>query len=104
VRRRLNVEIGHAHDVFFTEVTPALQSKLEEFRLLGYDTVTEKDLWGYLTKKKWKKVNEETRLHQIVQDIMGVKVSDYLSFATIKAYREAEVSFHDQEEWKELLK
>lgn len=98
------MNIDHAYDHFFIGVRPALQSKLDEFRLLGYDTVTEKELWGFLTKKKWKKVNEEVRLYEIVQEILSVKVSDYMSFATIKAYKEAEFSMDNQEEWKELLK
>lgn len=98
------MEIGHEYDVFFREVRPALLSKLEEFRLLGYKTVTEVELWTFMTKKKWKKKNEEKSLHSIVQDILGVKVSDYISYATIKAFKETEFSMDDKEEWKELMK
>jgi Post-transcriptional regulator len=91
-------------DEFRTQVQPAIASKLEEFRLLGYDSVTEQDFWDFLLKKKWRKVKEEMKLFEIIQDILSVKVSDYLSFATIEAYKTAEFSFDDENEWKELLK
>ena len=41
---------------------PALQSKQEEFKLLGYDTVSEMDIWDYLVKKKWKKEKEDPKV------------------------------------------
>ncbi|WP_066063884.1 post-transcriptional regulator [Neobacillus soli] len=89
---------------FRTQVQPALASKLAEFRMLGIDSVTEKELWRYLVKKKWKKVANELKLFEIVQEILSVKVSDYISFATIDAYKTAEFSLDDENEWKELLK
>ncbi|WP_308170358.1 post-transcriptional regulator [Neobacillus sp. 114] len=89
---------------FRTQVKPAMVSKLEEFRLLGYDSISETELWGYLTKKKWRKVTDEKKLYEIIQDILSIKVSDYISFATIETYKTAELSLEDEEEWKELLK
>lgn len=89
---------------FYTQVQPAIASKLTEFQLLGVDSVTEGELWDFLTKKKWKKVKEEMKLHEIIQGILSVKVSDYISFATIEAYKTSEFSFDDEEELKELLK
>ncbi|MBS4215516.1 post-transcriptional regulator [Bacillus sp. FJAT-49825] len=89
---------------FRTQVKPAMVSKLEEFRLLGYDSVSESELWEYLTKKKWRKVTDEKKLYEIIQDILSIKVSDYISFATIETYKTAEFSLEDEEEWKELLK
>lgn len=91
-------------DGFRVQVQPAIASKLEEFRLLGYDSVSEQDFWNYLLKKKWRKAKEEMKLFEVIQDILSVKVSDYLSFATIEAYKTAEFSFEDENEWKELLK
>jgi hypothetical protein len=98
------MEKSHVYDHFFTQVQPALASKLSEFSLLGYNSVTESGLWGFLQKKKWKKLKDEIQLHQVIQDILGVKVSDYMSFATIEAYKAPEFSFEDENEWKELLK
>jgi hypothetical protein len=44
------------------------------------------------------------KLHEIIQGILSVKVSDYISFATIEAYKTTEFSFDNAEELKELLK
>jgi hypothetical protein len=98
------MENSHAYDHFRTQVEPALASKLSEFGLLGYDSVTESGLWEFLQKKRWKKVKDEMRLYEVIQDIMAVKVSDYMSFATIEAYKSPEFSFEDEKEWKELMK
>ncbi len=95
---------SHVNEHYRLKVQPALASKLREFRLLGIDSVTEKDLWEFLVKKKWKKVKEEMRLYEIIQEILSVKASDYISYATIEAYKTTESSLEDQDEWKELLK
>ncbi|MBI0576472.1 post-transcriptional regulator [Neobacillus cucumis] len=98
------MENGHAYDHFRTLVKPALASKLTEFQILGYDSVTESSLWEFLQKKKWKKVKDEIYLHEIIQDILKVKVSDYMSFATIEAYKSPEFSLEDENDWKKLFK
>jgi hypothetical protein len=95
---------NHEYEHFRIRVRPALGSKLDEFQLLGYDTISEKELWDYLIKKKWKKVNSEKKLFEIVQDILSIKVSDYMSFATIEAYKSPELLLKDENDWKELLK
>lgn len=98
------VENGHAYDYFRIDVKPALVSKLEEFHLLGYDSVSESKLWTFLVKKKWKKTKEDIHLYEIIDDILAVKVSDFISFTTIESYKSAEFSFDNEEELKELLK
>jgi hypothetical protein len=92
------------YDSFRVQVQPAIVSKLEEFHLLGYDSVTETELWEFLIKKKWKKAKDEAKLHEIIQDILAVKVSDYISFATIESFKTAELSLNNEDDWKELLK
>ncbi|MFP7297506.1 post-transcriptional regulator [Neobacillus niacini] len=94
----------HAYNHFRSQVEPALISKLEEFRLLGYKEVSEGELWDYLTRKKWKRVKEEIRIYEIIDDILSVKISDYISFTTIEAYKHNEVNLDDEDEMKELLK
>jgi hypothetical protein len=98
------VEKSHAYNHFYSTVKPALISKLEEFRLLGYHDVSESGLWDFLTRKKWKKVKEEIRLYEIIDDILSVKVSDYISFTTIETYKNNDFNLADEDEWKELLK
>jgi len=92
------------YESFRLQVQPVLSSKLEEFRLLGYDSITETELWEFLIKKKWKKAKDEPKLHQIIQDILTIKVSDFISYAAIESYKSTEFSMDDENEWKELLK
>ncbi|WP_342432430.1 post-transcriptional regulator [Neobacillus sp. FSL H8-0543] len=98
------MENSHAFNQFRSKVEPALISKLEEFQLLGYDSVSEEGLWDFLTRKRWKKVKDEKRLYEIVDDILSVKVSDFISFTTIETYKNNDFNLKDGNEWKELLK
>ncbi len=45
----------HPADLYKDHVRPFLYSKLEEFKILGYDDVELESLWSYLTGKKWKR-------------------------------------------------
>jgi len=95
---------SHVNEEFRTQVQPALKSKLEEFRLLGIESVSEQGFWEFLVKKKWKKVKHEMRLYEMIQDILSVRVSDYLNYVTIESYKTSEFSIDNEEELKELLK
>ncbi|MEH7504971.1 post-transcriptional regulator [Neobacillus drentensis] len=95
---------SHRFEQLRSQVQPAVASKLMEFQLLGIDSVTEKELWDFLIKKKWKKLKEEMKLYEIIQEVLSVKASDYISFATIEAYKTTEFSFDNEDELKELLK
>ncbi|MEH7384115.1 post-transcriptional regulator [Bacillus sp. JJ1521] len=75
------------YDKFRETVRPFLQSKLGEFELYGYDSVNEEGLWEFLKNKTWRKEKEERLLHQIVNDILSVKVGDYMNYATVEAFK-----------------
>ena len=76
----------HAYDLFRFDLEPVLQSKMEEFHMLGYDKVTVDDVWECMTKKKWKKP-ESKQLHELVSDVYRLKVVEYMSYITIEAYK-----------------
>jgi hypothetical protein len=99
-----SMEKSHAYNHFRTQVEPALVSKLEEFLILGYNDVSEDGLWEFLIKKKWKKVKEDIRIYEIIDDVLSIKVSDYISFTTIETYKHNDFNLEDENEWKELLK
>lgn len=99
-----NMTKSHEYDRFRFEVQPALQSKLEEFNVLGYGSINEEELWGYLTNKKWKKVKEDVRLYEIVDDILSVKLGEYMSYATLEAFKSPDVQLESEEDFKELFK
>jgi hypothetical protein len=94
----------HIYDHFRFQVQPALKSKLEELSLLGYGIFHEDQLWDFLTKKKWKKPKEDMHLYEIVQEILSLKLGDFMSYQTIESMKSSEFSFQNEEDWQELLK
>ncbi|MFE8703488.1 post-transcriptional regulator [Cytobacillus sp. FJAT-54145] len=98
------MKIGHEYDCFRNKVQPALECKLDEFSLLGYGTVNEHDLWSFLTRKKWRKPKEEIMLFEIVQDILGIKIGEYMNYATVEAFKLDDFSFDNEEDKAALLK
>nr|WP_295969654.1 post-transcriptional regulator [uncultured Bacillus sp.] len=95
---------SHEYDRFRNEVRPALKSKQEEFSLLGYNNVSEGEIWEYLKRKKWRKVAEPLKLHEMVQQILSLKAGEYMHYISIKALKEADFSLEDEGELMELLK
>ncbi|MED3725452.1 post-transcriptional regulator [Priestia filamentosa] len=69
-------------------VEPAMRSKMEEFRLFGYEEVTEEIVWQFLQQKKWKNRKiEELKLYELVNDILAVKISEVMNFMTIEVFK-----------------
>jgi Post-transcriptional regulator len=99
------LENQHPYQRYYLRIKPALKSKREEFILLGLQEVTEKDIWESLIKKKWKKPQEEIHLYEIVQNILRLTTSDYMTYKTVEAYRAPNVFTKlTNVELKELLK
>ncbi|WML47413.1 post-transcriptional regulator [Neobacillus sp. PS3-34] len=98
------MDSGHIYDHYRFIVRPALESKLDEFRIHGYDSISVEEFWTFLIRKKWKKAKEEKKLYEIVQEILSVKVSDYLSYNTIESLKKSDFSLDNEAELKELLK
>ncbi|MFC7060746.1 post-transcriptional regulator [Halobacillus seohaensis] len=63
-----------------------LNSKKEEFKLLGYNKATTEDVWQCLHKKVWKN-DPPKRLYEIVQDIFHLSNNLFVSYITVEAYR-----------------
>jgi hypothetical protein len=66
------------------KVSEVLESKMEEFHLLGYDAVTTDDIWECVTSK-YKK--EWPMFHKIVNDIYTLKAPTFMNWLTISAYQ-----------------
>lgn len=47
---------NYSVDAYRKYLRPFLKSKLEEFRLYGYDKMTEDELWAFLKRKNGKKL------------------------------------------------
>ncbi|GGH29593.1 post-transcriptional regulator [Paenibacillus segetis] len=61
------------------------RSKAEEFRLIGYEHVTATDIWNCVSHKYEKEGTPP--LHQLVNDILSLKIIHFMNFITISAYR-----------------
>ncbi|HTG70006.1 MAG TPA: post-transcriptional regulator [Candidatus Udaeobacter sp.] len=60
-------------------------SKAEEFHLIGYEHVTGQEVWECVSEKYIKTGQPE--LHEIVNDILSLKVMKFMNFMTISAYK-----------------
>jgi len=60
------------------------QSKAEEFALYGYDKVSKEEIWQYF-QHRYKK--ELPPLHRLVNEILGLKITAYMNWITINAYK-----------------
>ncbi|MDF2835942.1 MAG: hypothetical protein K0Q63_1582 [Paenibacillus sp.] len=60
-------------------------SKAEEFRLIGYEHVTGKDIWDCVSAGYAKTGQPE--LHRMVNDILSLKVTRFMNYLTLSAYK-----------------
>ncbi len=87
----ITMEKMHPYEPYRLELLPVIHSKCEEFLLLGYDKVSVDYFWDFLKNKKWKKTKEATSsIHQLVNDIMTVKMGEYIQYQTIEAFKDSE--------------
>ncbi|MBJ6362957.1 post-transcriptional regulator [Paenibacillus sp. GCM10012307] len=61
------------------------ESKAEEFHLVGYEHVTAEQIWECVSNKYHK--HGQPALHQIVNDILSLKVTAFMNFMTLNAFR-----------------
>ncbi|MDQ0269865.1 hypothetical protein J2S17_001737 [Cytobacillus purgationiresistens] len=94
----------HAYDIFQEDVEPAIQVKLDEFKLLGYEKVNGNEIWSFLVKKKWRNPKSDIRLFEIVDEVLAIKVGEFINFSTMEVYRDKEFSLDNEDEMRELLK
>ena len=59
----------------YKRLTPALNSKEMEFKNMGFDHLTKKEIWKYLSSCKWNKT-KDLNLYQMVDDILNI---DYIA-------------------------
>ncbi len=69
------------------EVKPAVKSKKEEFHYLGYESVTEEEIWECV-QSKLKKKKVEPRLYALVDTILALSLNDFMTWLTIRSYKE----------------
>lgn len=60
-------------------------SKAEEFKLIGYEHVDGREIWDCVNESYQK--TGTPQLHQIVNDIMSLRVTKFMNWLTINAYK-----------------
>jgi hypothetical protein len=76
-------------EVELNEVIESLcLSKVEEFKLLGYDYVTGKEIWDCVSDRYRK--SGMPALHQIVNDILSLKSTQFMNWMTMSAFKGAQ--------------
>lgn len=72
-----------------TELIDSLcQSKIDEFKMLGYEQITSNELWDCLNSKYEKQ--GMPRLYALVNDILSMKPNQLMNYLTMSSYKEAE--------------
>lgn len=64
-------------------------SKAEEFRMLGYEHVTGREVWECVSDKYEKKGYPP--LHEMVNDILSLKVTQLMNYMTMSIYKKAQL-------------
>jgi hypothetical protein len=62
-------------------------SKAEEFKLIGYEHVSGKEVWDCVSDR-YRKLGIPA-LHQIVNDILSLKSTQFMNWMTMSAYKGA---------------
>lgn len=75
----------------FNHALPAIKSKKSELRLYGYTTVTEKDIWTFCVKKKWRKKDVASmRIHEVVNSILKLTPAEFMTYTQIEEQRDSD--------------
>lgn len=61
------------------------ESKAEEFKLIGYEQVTAKDIWDCVSDGYAR--SGQPPLHRVVNDILSLKTPKFMNFLTLSAYK-----------------
>jgi hypothetical protein len=79
------LEQGDLTEAELNELIEGLcNSKAEEFHMLGYEQVTGRDIWECVSDGYRKGT---PRLHRLVNDILTLKVTQFMNWNTMNVYR-----------------
>lgn len=65
-------------------IQPALTSKKNELKLVGYQEVTEEEIWNCVTDQVWKG-QQDKRLYQVIADIFHLPANTYMNYIRLGA-------------------
>ena len=72
--------VFNSKEELFLRVRPALKVKSNELEKMGYDFVSDVDVWNYLIQVKWTK-SKDLYLSDIVHDIFNADNTGIIEYA-----------------------
>lgn len=75
----MNMEFNSLEELY-NRLKPALKTKVIEMHRLGFNYITETDVWNYLKEIKWSD-SSNLLLYQMVSDVLNIdniKLDEYL--------------------------
>lgn len=73
-------------DEWKPKIHRVIESKVAEFRLLGYGDVTADTVWNCLLVKVWKE-DKVMKLHEVVQSVLHLSGHHYMTYITMETYQ-----------------
>jgi hypothetical protein len=61
-------------------------SKAEEFHMLGYQSITGKDIWDCVNAR----YKELPMLHRLVNDILSLRPTQFMNWMTLSVWKQSE--------------
>lgn len=71
-------------------VQPVLESKVSEFKLIGYKRANEEDIWNCLVQKVWKG-DPEKKLYEVVAEIFHLNTGTFMNYITFRTYQDEDL-------------
>lgn len=75
------------------EIAPFLQSKLDEFHLLGLNHLKMDEFWQFVKESLGKKKEDRPeRIHEVVAAVMSLTVNDYMNKIRMDMFKDNSLS------------
>ena len=88
-----DIKFGSLQELFI-RVKPALRSKVKELKGVGYNFITETDVFNYLKDNKWCKKSNLT-LSELVDDILSTPNEEILKDVSDKIIKKDSININD---------
>lgn len=83
-------------DKWRVKIRPFLESKLNEFHLLGLDHLTMEEFWPFVKDSiEGKKDEKPERIHEVVAAVMALTVNDYLNKLRVDMFKNNDLKIDD---------
>lgn len=73
-----NIKFNSLEELY-NRLVPAMQTKVDELKLVGISYISVDDIWNYLRKYKWSKSKDLT-LSECVDDILNTSDDEYKKY------------------------